>query len=198
MRQSSDSSVTLVEATRQGIDAALARFFETKRAEVRSISPASEILVDEVEALTMRGGKRLRPIVLAAAHLAVRDDAPLESAIPIGAALELLQSYLLIHDDWMDGDLTRRGGPAVHASLRRRLGNEHLGDSLGVLAGDLAGTWAWELTLSTPFPAHRRDAALAAYARVQVEVYLGQHLDIVADSDVPRMQDLKTSSYTVR
>ncbi len=198
MRQKADSPAALVEATRRAVDAELARFFEEKRAEVRSISAASEVLLDEVEALTMRGGKRLRPIVLAAAHLAVREGAELEAAVPAGAALELLQSYLLIHDDWMDGDLVRRGGPAVHASLRRHVNDDHVGDALGVLAGDLAGTWAWELLLRSPFPAHRRGEALSAYVRLQVEVYLGQHLDVVADPDVPRMQDLKTGSYTVR
>ncbi len=193
-----ESPLELVEATRRAVDAELARYFEEKRAEVRAISPSSVLLLEEIEALTMRGGKRLRPIVLAAAQLAVREGAELAAAVPAGAALELLQSYLLIHDDWMDGDLVRRGGPAVHASLRTRLGRDHLGDAVGVLAGDLAGTWAWELLLRTPFPAHRRNEALAAYVRLQVEVYLGQHLDVVADADVPRMQDLKTGSYTVR
>jgi geranylgeranyl diphosphate synthase type I len=198
MSRTKDSPATLAEATRRAVDTALGRFFTEKRADVGALSPASAVLVDEIEGLTMRGGKRLRPIVLAAAHRAVSDAASLEDAVPVGAALELLQSYLLIHDDWMDGDLTRRGGPAVHASLRQKLASAHLGDAVGVLAGDLAGTWAWELVLRTPFPAHRRDVALAAYVRLQVEVYLGQHLDVVGDPDVPRMQDLKTGSYTVR
>lgn len=198
MRQSPESPAALVEATRRAVDAELARYFEEKRAEIRSISRASELLLDEVEALTTRGGKRLRPIVLAASYMAVSEGAKLEAAVPAGAALELLQSYLLIHDDWMDGDLVRRGGPAVHASLRSRVEDDHLGDVLGVLAGDLAGTWAWELLLRAPFPEHRRAEALSTYVRIQVEVYLGQHLDSVADPNVPLMQDLKTGSYTVR
>jgi geranylgeranyl diphosphate synthase type I len=49
-----------------------------------------------------------------------------------------------------------------------------------------------------PFPKWRRDEGLEAFSTLQIEVYLGQHLDVVADADVERMHHLKTGSYTVR
>lgn len=198
MSERQDAVAARLDATRHAVDEGLCAYFAAKRREIEAISPRGVLLLDELETLTMRGGKRFRPIVLAAAHFAVREDARVEDAVSAGAAFELLQTYLLVHDDWMDQDLVRRGGPAVHASLRAKVGDAHLGDSLGILAGDLAGTLAWELLLRAPFPAARREEALAAYARLQVEVYLGQHLDCAADPDVSRMQDLKTGSYTVR
>ena len=42
-----------------------------------------------------------------------------------GVALELLQAYLLVHDDWMDGDDVRRGGPSVPGVDARALRAEH-------------------------------------------------------------------------
>jgi len=45
---------------------------------------------------------------------------PLGPALDAGVALELLHAYLLIHDDWMDQDAIRRGGPTVHTLLAKR------------------------------------------------------------------------------
>ena len=75
---------------------------------------------------------------------------------------------------------------------------QHIADCLGVLTGDLAGTYAWELMAEAPFPKWRRDEGFEAFSTLQVEVYFGQHLDVVADPDVERMHHLKTGSYTVR
>jgi geranylgeranyl diphosphate synthase type I len=183
---------------RQQIDAALDAFFESKCAEATRLSSRAIELVIEVRDLTMRGGKRLRPIVTAAAHRAVCGvDVP-RATVEAGAALELLQTYLLIHDDWMDQDRERRGGPAVHYAFQRRHGREHLGASLGILAGDLASTFSWELLLRSTFPPGRRDEGLALFLDIQKEVFAGQQLDLMTDPDVERMHDLKTGSYTTR
>ena len=61
-----------------------------------------------------------------------------------GAAMELFQSGLLVHDDIMDRDATRRGAPTIHAAFETMLGadgsagNGHNGMSLAICAGDLA------------------------------------------------------------
>jgi len=179
-------------------DARLRDFFESKRREAERLSPRSLELVSALESLTMRGGKRLRPVVTAAAMRAVDASAPLDRMVDAGAALELLQTYLLAHDDFMDGDLERRGGPAVHAIFRTTYGDDHLGDSLGVLAGDLANAYSLELYLRAPWPDAELRGALDALLDLRKEVYFGQHLDTIGDPDVARMHDLKTGSYTVR
>jgi geranylgeranyl diphosphate synthase type I len=183
---------------RMEVDASLERFFESKCEEARRLSPQAIELVTEVRDLTMRGGKRLRPIVTAAAFRAVSGVCDVSPTIEVGAALELLQAYLLIHDDWMDKDNERRGGPAVHYAFQKKHRHEHLGASLGILAGDLASTFGWELLLGASFPKGRRDQALELFVKVQKEVFAGQQLDLMTDVDVERMHDLKTGSYTTR
>ncbi len=180
------------------VDAILERFFESKCKEASRLSPQAIELVTEVRDLTMRGGKRLRPIVTAAAYRAASGSPDLSPTFEVGAALELLQTYLLIHDDWMDEDNERRGGPAVHYAFQQKHGHDHLGASLGILAGDLASTFGWELLLNGAFPANRRDEGLALFVRIQKEVFAGQQLDLMTDGDVERMHDLKTGSYTTR
>ncbi|MBX3251506.1 MAG: polyprenyl synthetase family protein [Myxococcales bacterium] len=183
---------------RQRVDDKLVAYLESKLAEARAVSPDSIELVEGIRDLTLRGGKRLRPIVLDAAYRAVRPEGDEEASTPVGAALEVLQSYLLIHDDWMDQDDERRGGPATH-KLYRDAGHEaHLAACLAVLAGDLASAYAWELFFETRFPTHRQAEANARFITIQKEVFFGQHLDITANPDVSRMHDLKTGSYTVR
>jgi geranylgeranyl diphosphate synthase type I len=183
---------------RRRIDGILERFFESKCEEATRLSPQAIELVTEVRKLTMRGGKRLRPIVTAAAYRAASGATDLTPTFEVGAALELLQTYLLIHDDWMDEDNERRGGPAVHYAFQEKHGDRHLGASLGILAGDLASTFGWELLLSANFPEARRDEGLALFVTIQKEVFAGQQLDLMTDGDIELMHDLKTGSYTTR
>ena len=176
------------------VDAHLLDFFEDKKRETTELSPPTLELVDAIEALTMRGGKRLRPAVAAAGYRCVRAGHGADRLLELSAALELLQSYLLIHDDWMDGDEIRRGDPAVHAALQQSHRDEQLGSALGILAGDLASAYAWELFLEAPYPAKSWPRALALFLKTQKEVYCGQQLDLTGDADVARMHALKTTS----
>ncbi|MBW2460665.1 MAG: polyprenyl synthetase family protein [Deltaproteobacteria bacterium] len=208
------SQAAWTEELRTVLVANLERFLATKRDEAVALSPRSVGLVDQVSSLTLRGGKRLRPVVLTATYRTVSGDGDFGPVLHAGAAMELLQTYLLIHDDWMDGDEERRGGPSVFAALRDQHGDARLGASLAVLAGDLASAYASELITMAPFPAPRRDAGLAAFWRLQREAFFGQQLDLVeaagrpgetarrkspeAAQSVERMYDLKTGSYTVR
>jgi geranylgeranyl diphosphate synthase type I len=98
----------------------------------------------------------------------------------------------------MDEDRERRCGPAVHYAFQKKHGHDHLGASLGILAGDLASTFGWELLLAGRFPEGRREEGFSLFVRIQKEVFAGQQLDLMTDGNVERMHDLKTGSYTTR
>ena len=175
----------------------LEEYFEAKSTALNALAPSATLMLDELRALTLRGGKRLRAVLVAAGYRTGRAPGDLAETTALGASMELLQTALLVHDDWMDQDDTRRGGPAVHASLRVKLGDDHRGDSVALLAGDYATSLSLERFMSAPFPAARRDEALRALLTMFEEVYLGQFLDVTEDDDVRRMHRLKTTSYTV-
>jgi len=183
---------------RERVDARLRGFLEEKHRTATRISPEGVELAESITRLTLRGGKRLRPAVLVASFQAIDPDGDLARTDDASAAIELLQSYLLIHDDWMDLDDERRGGPSTFAELRDKYDDAHLGASLAVLAGDLASAYAWELCVAAPFPDGRLRDGLAVFTQMQEEVFFGQHLDLTGSPDVARMHDLKTGSYTVR
>jgi len=189
---------------RSAVNDRLRAYLEAKRDQARRLTPESVELVDSVGELTLRGGKRLRPALIFAAYRAVAEgpDALPPEVLDTCAAVEFMQSYLLIHDDWMDHDEERRGGPAVHAALRdAHEGDVHLGNSLAILAGNLASVFAWELitghdATEVTAPASRR--VIEVFLRMHQEVVYGQQLDLVETPNVSLMQQLKTGSYTVR
>lgn len=198
-RASREAFGALLASVRAEVDQRLAALFEGKLAEARRHGPDVEAMVEAVRDLTMRGGKRFRPALLLAGLRAADATAPAEIAHEAGVALELLQTYLLVHDDWMDQDDVRRGGPSVHAMLIRRFGERHAGESAAILAGDWAAATALEAMARAPAAPERLPAAMVAFARIQQDAICGQQLDLAGrPEDVEAMHDLKTGSYTVR
>jgi len=109
-------------------------------------------LRDAVFAYVQRAGKRLRPAVLLWSCGAVGGDE--EKALPAAAGVEMFHTWTLVHDDLIDNDDLRRGGPTVHAMGREfaatRLGYdreraEEYGRDLAVLTGDSQHGWTISL-----------------------------------------------------
>ena len=184
-----------------GVNARLEAFFAEKHAHARELSPRAPELISAVEDLTMRGGKRLRPLAIFAGFRATSREVSefdWQAILTLGAAIELLQSYLLIQDDWMDDDEQRRGGPSTHVAMTQKFGDARLGASLAILAGDVAMGFAVELLHATQFPPRRTYEALRTFNDMHMEVVFGQQLDLLAHEDVSLTQHLKTGSYTMR
>ena len=201
----SDEDVTfaaLLDRVRKHVDGALAVWLTPRVAAASAVSTEVGAAAEAVQGLALRGGKRMRAALVGAAFVAcgeqgaqsAHDWARVERAM---IAIELLQVYLLIHDDWMDDDDVRRGGPAVHVLLRERLGSKRLGDAAAILAGDLASGYAQDALLESDFPAERVLAAARAFARIQEEVVTGQLAEMSTHASVEVIHALKTASYTV-
>ena len=171
-------------------------FDKLQRAErVSTIAPH---LVDAIRDLTLRGGKRLRPALLVVGYLSVSKDQNVGRVIDAAVAAELLQTSLLIQDDWMDRDSTRRGGKSVHVEMAERFGDEHLGASVSILAASLAASYAWEALASSDFTGDSIRLALQTFWGIQEDVVVGQLMELAKSDDVDTTHHLKTSIYTVR
>ena len=189
----------LLPTVQTEVEMRLRGFLETRLDVARRHGPEVLEMVSAVRDLCLRGGKRIRPALLVAGYRAASEKAELEPALDAGVALELLQAYLLIHDDWMDGDLVRRGGPAVHAQLAKRFRSEHKGHASGVLAGDYASAVALEALSQVEIKGSVALSAIACFAEMQLDAIAGQQLDLIGgEYDVELAYQLKTGSYTVR
>jgi geranylgeranyl diphosphate synthase type II len=110
------------------------------------------------------GGKRLRPILCMEAARMVAVDGELPAGVAdIGAALEMLHTYSLIHDDLpaLDNDDLRRGQPTCHVAF---------GEAIAILAGDALQTLAFQTIAQLPVPPA---AAVAILREVSVAVGTG-------------------------
>jgi geranylgeranyl diphosphate synthase, type I len=189
----------LLADIKQDVDARLQGLLDSKLDAVRKYGPEVVKLCSATHDLCLRGGKRLRPALVVAGYRAATGKPDLDTAIDLGVALELLHGYLLIHDDWMDDDAVRRGGPAVHAHLAVQFRSEKLGHAAGILAGDYAAGLAVEALSRAELPAARVSRLLATFAQMQIDAVLGQQLDLMGRPEsVDLMYRLKTASYTVR
>jgi geranylgeranyl diphosphate synthase, type I len=189
----------LLTAIRRDIDARLSGFFDAKLEAAKVHGPGVVEMVAALRDLCLRGGKRARPALLVAGYRAVSTGASLEPALDAGVALELLHAYFLVHDDWMDHDDTRRGGPSVHAALAKKLRSRERGDASAILAGDYAVAVATEALARVEMAPARTSAVFACFAQMQIDAVIGQELDLLANAaDIERVYELKTGSYTVR
>src|SRR3984957_16585736 len=131
---------------------------------------------------TFAGGKRLRPILcMEAARVtaaSASDSAELPEGIAdLGAALEMIHTYSLIHDDLpaLDNDDLRRGQPTCHKKF---------GEAMAILAGDALLTLAFELLAGAPLPHERRVeivGSIATAAGTRDGMVGGQVADLEAE-----------------
>lgn len=190
--------VSLVAEMRPDIERRLADRLAEQVEKAAMRGPELHSMVQAIRDLAMRGGKRFRAGLVIAGYRAATQSESFEPALDGAVALELLQTYLLIHDDWMDGDRVRRGGPAVHVQLGRAFRSQALGNASAVLAGDFAAAMAADSIARAPATPRRLVRAMSCLAQMQLDVVAGQQLDLVARSaDVETVYALKTSSYSV-
>lgn len=190
----------LVERVRQDVERALVEVWQIAEREHRRLGPAVAEPLEAARELCLRGGKRLRAALVATGYLvgggAERD---LRSCLSVCCAVELLQAYFLIHDDWMDQDSLRRGGPTVHTALQAHFPSVHLAACGAVLAGDYTLALATRELACAPVPAAQRARIFERFAVMQLDAVVGQQLDVLGDgSNLDDVYRLKTGSYTVR
>jgi geranylgeranyl diphosphate synthase, type I len=181
---------------RARIDAELEAVLARARSDVASRAPASAELVDEIDRLVRAGGRRVRPILCVLGHAAA--GGRIEDVVPAAAGLELLHTFMLVHDDVMDDEWERRGVPATHRRFAEAGPEaEAFGRSAAILVGDLAFALGVDLVLSTPVAPGRVLAAARLLMPMALATAAGQFLDVRGDGgrDVD-LAALKTGAYT--
>ena len=134
------------------------------------------------------GGKRLRPfIVIETSKLFSKGDFNLKKALPFACALEMIQTYSLIHDDLpcMDNDDYRRGKLTSHKVF---------GEDKALLAGDSLLTYAFEVLAANEYVSDRiirlATISLAKYAGF-AGMAGGQMIDLNSSENIKTFDDLK-------
>ncbi len=195
---------------------ALAPFAERVEARIDSVldaelarwSAVDDALTAPIEALRSfiaAGGKRLRPAFCFCAFVGAGGDPSSDAVVDAAAALELVHTFALVHDDVMDGSPLRRGFDAVHRDFARRHAAgewrgeaRRFGEGMAILVGDFAFVYADRLLRAAP------SDALDVFDELRVELCVGQSLDLVGTASARvdaasahRIARYKSGKYTV-
>lgn len=161
--------------------------------------------IEALKNLVIAGGKRLRPAFCHWAFIGAGGSPDDAAMINAGAALELLHSFALIHDDVMDGSDRRRDIPAVHRHFMNRHaesswnGEERrFGEGAAILIGDFAFVYADRLMAGCSTTTRE------IYDELRLELCVGQYLDLLGTAAgernaerARRIEWYKSGKYTV-
>jgi geranylgeranyl diphosphate synthase type I len=201
----SSAEILGLEGFRDRVDAELARFLHARIER----HPDLGLLLQPVAELVLGGGKRVRPALCYWAWRAAGGP-DCDGIVSASAALELLHTCALIHDDVMDQSDLRRFRPTVHrrlSALHADRGWQGSADDFGVAAaiaaGDLCLVWADELVRASHLPEEARQRGWPVYDAMRAETIRGQYLDLVTQvdgshspEDAWRVAEAKTAAST--
>ncbi|MFH1511631.1 MAG: polyprenyl synthetase family protein [Candidatus Woesearchaeota archaeon] len=192
----------LMQKYKQMIDSRLEAFFEERLRRAGRVASVGAEALETLKDFSLKGGKRIRPMLCIFSYKGFggsNERAIVDAAI----AIELMESYLLIHDDIIDQDDLRRGYLTVHKVYEAKSKDQHYGTSMAIVVGDIAAALGSEAILNAEFQAKKKILALEKFNRVIVNTCFGQMLDIksereqVTEEDVLRIHALKTAVYTI-
>jgi geranylgeranyl diphosphate synthase type I len=192
------------------VEEVLAKFLDAMTVELTDLDTSLEELTGAIAQLLLAGGKRLRPTFSYWGSRAAAVD-EVRGLGEVAAAVEMLHTFALLHDDVMDRSPVRRGRPAaahrfgeLHRAMQLEGDSGWFGVSAAVLAGDLAFTWARQLLEESPLPANVRDDVRRVFTMLCTEVMAGQYLDLrgrghsaTGPAAARRVALLKSGRYTI-
>lgn len=199
------------------VEKMLSSFFKKKEITARTIDPLCVPLVEQIADLTLRPSKRIRPLLVKLGYKTQGTENESEGIVKnlftTMMAVELFHSFALIHDDIMDEDVERRGGPTIHEFFKSKIKGSfekikdkqrskavnpvRYGESMAILAGDLALVWADECMQNT-----QNEEAIRLFCKMKEEVAFGQALDAMKQNGyikIPqdKINELKTAWYSM-
>ena len=189
------------------IELRLKTFLDKKIVEAEKISDSSREIMQCIKDFSLRGGKRIRSILLIMAYKSLGGKNE-NAIIDIAVSAELMQSFLLIHDDIIDNDDLRRGGPTMHIIYAEKYkdhnNSKKFGESIAIIAGDLLVSLGNEIISKSDFDEEKRVKLLQKFNDIIKMTGYGEIIDIllglktnVREEDILKMHKLKTAIYTI-
>jgi len=195
-------------------DLVLEKFFDKKIEEVKNIGRGGKGILIAVDMLRRyqrfsHGGKKLRGSWIQLGYEIAGGNK--KDVLEASTCIEIIHSFILMHDDIQDLDILRRGFPTIHKQYE----NEHkkikakhdsvqYGMSMGINTGDLGDFLGMEVLLKSKFPEGRKLKAAIYLSRLLQRVAYGQGLDVtyeqmggISEYDVMQIHLHKSSIYTV-
>jgi geranylgeranyl diphosphate synthase type I len=191
-------------------DIEIEKYFDRCIVETKKTDPVITEALQYVKKMTLAGGKRLRPALMYYGYIAAGGK-ELEKALKTSVSIELIHTFLLIHDDIMDRDGTRHGIDSIHAHYEKlgkkyfpKQDNAHFGNSMAIIIGDMVGALGNQIIFESGFDAKGILKALSKLQSVVSYTVVGQAKDMYieyrkkgTEKEILTMYEYKTAKYTL-
>lgn len=197
------------------IDKFLETYLNEKLIALKALDPLGEETGELLKEFSLNGGKRFRAAFTYYGYRAAGEGDE-ENILYASAAMELLHSFFLIHDDIIDKSDLRRGSPSIHVRYKQIYENKgflsnledsgktHLTSSMAIINGDACSALAYEALIDSGFQAEKIVQVLKVMHEIVKFTAIGELLDIIAtirrdatEEEVLKMHYLKTARYTI-
>ncbi|HUW21179.1 MAG TPA: polyprenyl synthetase family protein [Candidatus Bathyarchaeia archaeon] len=200
---------TYLARYRQAADVFLDKFFQQEKRKAAKVSPLCAEAVGIYEKFA-KGGKMLRGALVCLGYKSAGGKNR-SAIIAPSVAVQIIHSFLLIHDDWIDNDLMRYGRPTVHKQYEqihrerfKKSDPKRWSGGMAFVLGDI-GCWLGHRLISeSDFPAKRKMTAISLLSDHLIKTGFGEFLDITYDlvpgfawNEVIKIRKLKTAYYTL-
>lgn len=193
------------------IDAEIGSFFDGKIETLKREKKSEEIvrMVELLKKFVMRGGKRIRPILFCIGYYMAGGKK--KEIVRASTSVELMHTYLLIHDDIIDRDGFRHGDLSLHKRYKQEYSNiarkeecNRFGVSLAIIAGDLVSGYAYEQIASKSYSGDAKDRVIKKMIDINQNTIVGEGMDVILAEkkiftyeEIIEMQKYKTAKYTI-
>lgn len=153
----------------------------------------------------LRPGKRIRPILLVLTYKGYGGENEKE-ALKLGSVVEMMHSFLLVHDDIIDNSVLRRGEPTLHKVYENIFNSPKLGIDTAIVVGDLISFFSVGIISELNVGDKTKRELLRSFSNCYVKTCFGQLLDIITSnrindeyirSNIPKkISEMKTAYYT--
>lgn len=175
--------------------------FDAEAKRVGEIVPMAARMAEDYKHF-LEGGKKLRGSEIFLGYQ-MFGGSSVKTGLLASLVIEIIHSFLLIHDDFMDQDDLRRGEPTMHKKYAKEFG-AHYGESMAINLGDEGCFFAIQLLNSLDLPRERLSKTTEFLGQMLFEVGIGQALDITYESErefseekVLKVHRYKTAEYTI-
>ncbi len=193
------------------IDKTISEFF-SKKAQTIKLNAIKDLL-EELKQFCLRQGKRIRSLLLILSYTGFSSSGQkkqLKDILSLAAVVELMHSFLLIHDDIMDRAEMRRGGKSFHVickeKFKNRTFNKRIGEDIALVIGDILFAAVIEIIAKSDINLKTKNLFLGNFSKCYELTGWGQILDSISsqpkklkpDTEIAySISQYKTAYYTI-
>jgi len=204
-----DAKKTLVDFKAK-VDPEVEAFFVRTIAETKKVDDNIAAALEHARKITTSGGKRARAAFMYYGYLAAGGKNKKE-IIKTSVSIELIHTFLLIHDDIIDRDGLRHGVKTIHVHYgemaKRYFKNKdaaHFGNSMAIIMGDMLGALGNQVLFESKFDSALIIKALQKLQGIIAFTVIGEAEDVIIENrgratekEIFRMYENKTAKYTI-